>query len=175
MGHPVAALFFRGWKGSGDENEGSCILSPVEPRPLQSGWPLHEQRGHFQLGSIFEPAPGELADFAVRQALGLSRAGWWECDLSDNSLVWTSGVYDIFGFPLGAAVSRPEAVALYSEQSRGSMEKLRSFAVARQRAFVLDAQIRPARGGRDRWMRLIGAPLVEDGQTVRLHGLKLWL
>lgn len=150
-------------------------MSPVEPRPLQSGWPLHEQRGHFELGSLLEPAPGELADFAIRQALGLSRLGWWECDLADNSLVWTSAVYEIFGLPQGAAVSRSEAVALYSEQSRSGLEKLRSYAIEHGRGFVLDAQVRPARGGPDRWMRLIGSPVVEEGRTVRLHGLKLRL
>jgi hypothetical protein len=150
-------------------------LSPVEPRPLQSGWPLYEQRGHFELGSIIEPAPGALADFAARQVLGLSRSGWWECDLADNSLVWTAGVYEIFGLPQGAAVSRSEAVALYSEQSRGAMEKLRSYAIAHRRGFVLDARVRPASGGPDRWMRLIGCPDVEDGRTARLYGLKLWL
>lgn len=150
-------------------------MSSLEARPLQSGWPLHEPRGRFELGSIFEPAPGELADFAVRQALGLSRSGWWECDLADNSLVWTAGVYDIFGLPQGAAVSRSEAIALYSEQSRSAMEKLRSYAIASRRGFVIDAQVRPASGGQNRWMRVIGSPDVEDGRTVRLHGLKLWL
>ncbi|HSR00039.1 MAG TPA: hypothetical protein VLM36_08980 [Sphingomicrobium sp.] len=55
------------------------------------------------------------------------------------------------------------------------MEKLRSYAIASRRGFVIDAQVRPASGGQNRWMRLIGSPDVEDGRTVRLHGLKLWL
>lgn len=150
-------------------------MSPLEARPLQSGWPLHEQRGHFELGSILEPVPGELAEFAVRRALGQHRAGLWECDLADDSLVWTSGVYEIFGLPQAAVVSRHEALALYRDHSRGRMEKLRSYAIAHQRGFVLDAQVRPAQGGPDRWMRLIGSPVIEEERTVRLHGLKLWL
>jgi hypothetical protein len=150
-------------------------LTEIEPRPLESGWPLYERPRQFEFGSILATRPDAVADFAVRQALGRSRAGWWECDLADNSLTWTSGVYDIFGLPLGAAVSRAEALALYREESRAAMERLRSYSIAHQCGFVLDAQVRPAAGGLDRWMRLIGAPVIEKGRLVRLHGLKLWL
>ena len=150
-------------------------MNEIEPRPLHSGWPLYERRGQFELGSILSCPPDAVADFAVRQALGRSGAGWWECDLADNSLTWTSGVYDIFGLPLGASVTRAEALALYREESRVAMERLRSYSIAHDCGFVLDAQVRPAAGGPDRWMRLIGAPVSEDGRSVRLHGLKLWL
>jgi PAS domain-containing protein len=150
-------------------------LRPNEPRPLHRGWPLHERRGQFELGCTFDSGEGELVEFAVREALGQRRAGWWECELADNSLTWTSGVYDIFGLPQGARVTRDEAVALYFEESRAAMERLRSYAIAQGQGFVLDAQIRPAGGGAERWMRLIGAPSSEDGNAARLHGLKLWL
>lgn len=148
-------------------------MGPIEPRPLYSGWPLHEVGRHFELGSIIEIGPGELAHFAVRQALGRNRAGWWECDLSDNSLTWTAGVYEIFGLPEGAPVTRQEAVALYSEPSRSAMERLRNYSIANRAAFVIDAKIRPASGEPERWMRLIGAPVWENGRVAKLEGLKL--
>jgi hypothetical protein len=150
-------------------------LNPIEPRPLDRGWPIHEPLRQFELGRTFDCGQGELVDFAVRQALGQRRAGWWECELADSSLTWTAGVYDIFGLPQGARVTRDEAVALYCEQSRAAMERLRSYAIAHGQGFVLDARIRPASGGAERWMRLIGAPSLEDGRAMRLHGLKLWL
>jgi hypothetical protein len=136
---------------------------------------MHEPRRQFELGRTFHCPEGDLVDFAVRQAFGQARAGWWECDLADNSLTWTSGVYDVFGFPHGARVTRGEAVALYCEESRAAMERLRSYAIAHGQGFVLDAHIRPAIGGPERWIRLIGAPSLEDGRAARLHGLKLWL
>ena len=150
-------------------------MSPIEPRPLNRGWPLTERPRHFELGSILDDAHDDLADFAVRQALGTNRAGWWECDLSDDSLIWTAGVYEIFGLPVGSPLSRAETVALYTEGSRAAMERLRAWSIAHGQGFVLDAKIRPASGAPERWMRLIGAPGIEGGRCVRLNGLKLWL
>jgi PAS domain-containing protein len=106
--------------------------------------------------------------------LGLHHAGFWECDLSDNSIVWSGGVYDLFGLPRDAEISRDEAVALYSEESRAKMEKLRSYAIRHRRGFTLDVEIRPAMGG-SRWMRLIGAPICDGDRPVRLHGMKLYV
>lgn len=96
-----------------------------------------------------------------------------ECDLTDNSLTWTTGVYEIFGLPPDSHVSRDEAVGLYWERSRAIMERLRGFAIGHGTGFIMDAEIRPANGEPARWMRLIGAPLIEDGEPVSLHGLKL--
>jgi hypothetical protein len=52
------------------------------------------------------------------------------------------------------------------------MERLRSYAIKHKRGFTLDAEIRPAVGGR-RWMRLIAAPIYVRDRPARLHGLKL--
>ena len=105
-------------------------------------------------------------------ALGIHHSGCWECNLADNSLTWSGGIYDIFGLPRGSAVSRDEAVSFYSDESRASLEKLRSYAIREKRGFTIDVQIRPAVGG-SRWVRIIAAPICQDGKTVRLHGLKL--
>jgi hypothetical protein len=53
------------------------------------------------------------------------------------------------------------------------MERLRAHAIDHHTGFIMDAKIRPASGERQRWMRLIGAPLAEDGRTAGLYGLKL--
>lgn len=142
---------------------------------MHRDWPLHEPTRHFELGSTLDCSAPDLADFAVRQVLGHSRAGWWECELADNSLTWTAGIFEILGVPQGAVLTRDEAVALYCEESRAAMERLRNYSITNQQSFVLDARIKPASGGPERWMRLIGAPVIEDGKPVRLHGLKLWL
>ena len=104
--------------------------------------------------------------------LAVHHAGCWECDLTDNSLIWSGGIYDIFGLPRGTEVSREEAVAFYTEESRAAMERLRNYAIEHKRGFTLDAEIRPAVGGR-RSMRLIAAPVCDGDKVVRLHGLKL--
>lgn len=145
------------------------------PPILYTGWPVHERTRLFEQGCIIASPDRELADATARDVLGHRSAGWWECDLlAGNALTWTSGVYAIFGLPPGSQVTRDEAVALYCEEARLRMERLRAYAIAHGSGFVLDAQIRPASGGSEtRWMRLIGNSDIANGRVTMLHGLKL--
>ena len=89
-----------------------------------------------------------------------------------NSLIWSGGVYDIFGLPRDARITRDEILTLYSEHSRAMVEKLRTYAIRHRRGFTLDAEIRPGIGGKRR-MRLIAAPVCASDRVVRLQGLKI--
>ena len=144
----------------------------TEPLPISHSWPLYEQSRHFDLGCILNCAVTDVVPPAELGGLGPHHAGCWECDLTNgDALTWSGGVYDIFGLPRGVAVSRDEAAALYREESRVAMERLRRYAIHHRQGFTLDAEIRPATGG-SRWMRLVAVPVVEGGRAVRLHGLK---
>jgi len=147
-------------------------LSPFGTLPLEHSWPIYEQHRHFELGCVLNSLVTDAIAPAVVGELGIHHSGCWECDLADNSLIWSGGVYDLFGLPRGASVSREEAAALYSDESRTKMEQLRAHAIRHRRGFTLDAEIRSVTGER-RWMRLICAPVCEDHRVVRLHGLKL--
>ena len=148
-------------------------MKPTEPLQLHHSWPLFERERRFELGAAFSwpasapvPATGALPEELAEQGVGL-----WSCDLSDNSLTWSWGVYDIFGIPRGTSVRREEAVALYSDGSRAAMESLRAYAIKHRRGFTLDAELRPAQGG-PRWMRLIAVPVCDGRRVVGLHGAK---
>ena len=147
-------------------------MKRTEPLALHHSWPIFEQARHFDLGCVLSSAVTDIIEPAQVGTLGLHHAGLWECDLSDNSLIWSGGVYDIFGLPRNAKIARDEIVALYREESRAAMERLRAHAIKHRRGFTLDVEINSVTDGR-RWMRLIGAPVCEDGRAVRLHGLKL--
>lgn len=153
-------------------------MRPTEPLALHHSWPLFERARHFALGRI-EDGDRLLsaADIsAFRRNGGAPRTlGQWECDLLDSRLDWSDEVYDIFGLPRGAAVTRDESVALYCEESRAVMERLRAYAIKHRRGFTVDVEIRPATGDAARWMRLIAAPVCEDDTVVRLRGVKQWL
>jgi|SRR5690242_8610399 len=149
-------------------------MKATEPLPLHHTWPLYEHARYFDLGCLLNCAVIDAVRPTEVGQLGFQHAGCWECDLTDDSLTWSGGVYDIFGLPREAKVTRDEAVALYCEESRAAMERLRSYAIRHKRGFALDVEIRPASGGR-RWMRLIGAPAGIGDRVVRLHGLKLIL
>ena len=147
------------------------VINAVEPLPLHHSWPIYERPRHFELGSLLNCAAIDLVRPAEVGQLGVCHAGCWECDLADSALTWSGGVYEIFGLPRGAEISRDDAAALYSEASRSAMERLRKHAIRHKRGFTLDAEVWPATGG-SRWMRLIAIPVIEDGRAVRLQGLK---
>jgi PAS domain-containing protein len=144
----------------------------LEPLSLHHTWPVYEQMRHFELGSILSSAVIDAIPPSAVGVLGFLHAGCWECRLDDNSLNWSGGVYDIFGLPRDAPINREQSVTFYTESSRATMERLRAYAIRHVRGFTLDAEIYPGTGGR-RWMRLIAAPVCQDGRVVRLHGLKL--
>lgn len=151
------------------------------PLPLHHSWPLFERARHFDLGWVDRHSvrvPGaEAGDAGAGDAGGETEAmaqagvGVWRCDLFDDSLIWSATVYDLFGIPRSAAVSRADTVALYCEGSRAAMERLRAHAIAHRRGFTLDIEIGPALA-QTRWVRLIAAPVCEGNTVVGLHGWK---
>ena len=108
------------------------------------------------------------------EALAERGLGLWHCDLSDNSLSWTDGVYDIFGIDRDMDVPRLLAVSLYDPDSREAMEQLRAYAIRHRRGFTLDVDIRPLSGGHCA-MRLIAAPILQGRRVIALHGVKQFL
>ena len=95
------------------------------PLPIHHSWPLYESARHFELGQLLGYDSLDFEPLLAGASPRLQNIGRWSCDLADNALSWSSEVYDIFGLPDGASVSRGEAVALYAEPSRAAMEKLR--------------------------------------------------
>lgn len=151
-------------------------LKQTYPLPVHHSWPLYERDRFFELGQIhgcntLDPVP-DIVHIVGSARLGQMRPGVWECDLGDNNrLSWSREVYDIFGIPRDAAITREEAAARYCEGSRAAMEKLRAYAIKHRRGFTLDVEIRPD-AARRRWMRLITAPVCVGDQVVKLQGLK---
>ena len=107
----------------------------------------------------------------LERAAALAGIGAWSCDLADEQLTWTAGVYDLFGLTADAQIARGDAVALYEEESRERKERLRAAALAGGGPFTLDAKIVGA-DGRTRWIRLTGDVVRQGGRPVQLYGLK---
>jgi diguanylate cyclase (GGDEF)-like protein len=105
------------------------------------------------------------------QALSLARIGVWECELETERLTWTSGVYDIFGYPTGNPLRRARIVDLYIDDSRRNMELARAEVIRSGLAVTVDAEIRTWRGER-RWMRLSINTDGGHGRRVRIFGSK---
>lgn len=114
-----------------------------------------------------EPAPARVASSLARAGIGV-----FECDLRAGALLWTRSVYDIFGLERTATLHREETVALYDEESRETLNRMRSRAISRRSRFTLDARIiRP--DGAERWVQIHAHVESERGRAARLVGTKL--
>jgi len=107
----------------------------------------------------------------VSQAAALVGMSAWSCDLETTALQWTDGVFTMFGLPRDTPFDRRDTVAMYCEESRETMERLRAQAIASRSSFAMEAQIRRPDGDL-RWIRLAAATHVENGRAVRLYGMK---
>ena len=142
-------------------------MRPTEPLPLNHSWPLYALRDHLS-PVLLDPTIARNDIALAERGLGL-----WFCDLQDNRLSWTAGVYDIFGLERDLDVPRPLAVSLYAPDSREPMERLRAYAIRHKRGFTLDVDIQQADGMGACAMRLIAPPVVDrEGSVVALHGVK---
>ena len=117
------------------------------------------------------PLRAEVRVRLYDQALDLARIGAWECELETERLSWTSGVYDIFGYPMGNPLRRASIVDLYVDESRRNMELARAEVIRSGRAVSLDTEIRTWRGER-RWMRLLINTDGGGGRPARIFGSK---
>lgn len=95
----------------------------------------------------------------------------WECDLTNDALRWSPGVFDLFGIPRGTAVDRHDVLGMYVGESRALLDRLRADAIANCGSFTFDAQIRRPDGAL-RWIRITADVLCEKGRPVLLYGTK---
>ena len=96
----------------------------------------------------------------------------WQCDLRDDSLHWSDGVYDLFGLPRGIPVTRDVIVAMYLPECRDRLARLRAAAIADCGSFTFEARIRRADGA-IRWMRVTADVVTEGGVARYLYGTKI--
>ncbi len=104
-------------------------------------------------------------------ASSVARIGVWQCTLPDQELTWTDGVYDIFELPRGVPVPREAVLPFYDPESLAELDRVRSRAIAERGSFTLDARIVTAKGRR-RWMRITANVECENGEPVRIFGMK---
>lgn len=152
------------------------MMRITEPLPLHHSWPHVEAEARLALGG---DATGIHPDALLWAVAGWAQGGrlaergigLWDCDLADQSLHWSAGVYDLFGIPRGERVERSLAVSVYTRRSRDAMEQLRKHAIRFRRGFTVDVELRQPSGD-TRWMRLTTAPILRGDKVVRLRGMK---
>jgi diguanylate cyclase (GGDEF)-like protein len=100
-----------------------------------------------------------------------ARIGVWECNLADESLVWTDVVYDLFDQERGTPLDRAVALQCYPEESLRALVEARSRAIEERSGFTLETEIVTPLGNR-RWIRITATVECVDGVAVRIFGMK---
>ncbi|WP_244489018.1 diguanylate cyclase domain-containing protein [Devosia sp. Root635] len=185
----LAVRFYAGIALPAEGDRPARLLSLFDPRPRSPGMAttIAALAGEVLAAATvarqrrqIEAQSQTIADYAALEdqrrtlfdrASATARIGIWQCNLADNSLTWTNGVYDLFEVPRDTPVTRDMTLALYTEASRLEMEAARAVAIATCSDFSLDCEIITARGTR-RWMRLTGAVESRDGVAHRIFGMK---
>ncbi len=149
----------------------SCVsASPVKAPTFTIRWKCHNLSDAIACHPT-PPAPATIAADLYERSAQLVGIGAWSCDLLTERLTWTSGVFDLFGLPRGVPVDRREVLEFYCEESRCTLERLRSAAIAVRSSFTMDARvIRP--DGEARWMRLTATTRASNQRAVELYGMK---
>ena len=119
---------------------------------------------------VDDTAPLPLGNL-TEQALALAGIGTWQCRIADDMLTWNRNVFDMFGMSDERRPDRRESLALYTEESREQLERLRSRAIEKGEGFTLDVRIKPA-GGAPRWMKIVAGVATENGRPSYLYGTK---
>lgn len=143
---------------------------------MPSGWIAPARSRIHSLGALLRKSLPNGRDTASRaglleRAADLGGVSAWECDLKTNALTWTNGVFDVFGLPRGTRIRREDTLALYDDESRAELERLRADAIARQHGFTMDAKILRTDGDQ-RWIRLTASVVSLEGRPTHLYGMK---
>lgn len=134
-------------------------MLPTEPLQLYHSWPLFERGARFPHGMLDVGYSPELMD-----------DGPFSCDLVTNTLSWSDSTYALFGLPAGMRPVRDVVLPMYRPESRSALERLRTHAIRHRRGFTIDTEV-DAPGQSLRWVRIVALPEVENGRSVRLHGV----
>lgn len=119
----------------------------------------------------FFPRSGRPAAAAAILPAVLPLPAFWQCDLADDRLTWSPGVYTLFGIAPQTPLDRRAIVSIYDTDSRAMLERLRANAIAHAESFTFEARIRRP-SGEWRRMRVSADVVLRDGRPIQLYGSK---
>jgi two-component system, sensor histidine kinase and response regulator len=99
----------------------------------------------------------------------ISGIGGWEYDVATKLLTWTKEAYRIYGVKKVDPNQPGHPIDLFLDPDQQNMEKAFTNAISRGEPYDLDLRCRTADGSQ-KWVRMIGTPLFEDGKITKLVG-----
>ncbi len=115
-------------------------------------------------------------DALARQALILeqtqiaARVGGWEVDLRAGEMFWTNEMYRLHEVtPETFKVTIASATSIYAPEHQDTVSAMVQRAFTTGEPYDIEAQI-VTHGGRRKWVRTVGQPVIENGVPTRLYG-----
>ena len=99
----------------------------------------------------------------------IARIGGWKHDLTTGKATWTQPLYDIIELETGPPPGAEEHLEYYPPEARRVLEEAYHRAVEAGEPFDLELEVTTAKG-RPMWSRVIGRPVIVDGQCVEMRG-----
>jgi PAS domain S-box-containing protein len=97
----------------------------------------------------------------------VANIGGWILDVKSQQVVWSKQVYRLFDIPLEQPLSLELAMAFCVEPHK--LEEVVSEAIEHAKAYDLELEVLTL-DQRQRWLRVVGTPIVRDGEVVTLRG-----
>ncbi|OHD90796.1 EAL domain-containing protein [Sulfuricurvum sp. RIFCSPLOWO2_12_FULL_43_24] len=105
----------------------------------------------------------------LEEMSAMAHVGGWELDPRDNTGVWTSEVSRIYDMPSSITVTKNVGLSVYEKEWLEKMEMALADAINKALPFDLELQMSTPKGEK-KWVRTIGAPVLEEGQVIRIRG-----
>ena len=111
----------------------------------------------------------EERETLLRQVGELAHIGAWAVDLETGRLSATDEVARIHEADPASVDTLASALQFFREDDRAHIEAVIEGAVERGEPWDIEAQM-STRAGRQKWVRVLGTPMAENGRVVRLRG-----
>ena len=100
----------------------------------------------------------------------LGKIGTWEIDVLSNSLQWSDVIYDIHEEDRGKKILIEKAINYHHEEHRPVITKAIEVGMTQKEPWDLELKVKTVKG-KEKWVRTIGRPIIENEQTVKIQGL----
>lgn len=137
------------------------ILYDDENRPMRFIAYLEKRSADQELGNYFD---------LLRKANGIAKIGSWEVDMVTKNVYWNKVTKEIYEVEEDYECNFADALSFYKDPD----SKLRLVQHLQKLSGGKDFDIKlklETRTGRQKWVRLIGIPVIENNICVRTYGL----
>ncbi len=111
----------------------------------------------------------ERARDLLEQTERIADVGGWEIDTETMDVFWTDHLFDILGVAYDEEPPLDEALDVYHEADRSTVENAIDRALESAEPFDIEVRFRRP-GGEVRWLRIQGTPTLVDGDVETLRG-----